>query len=36
MGTRLYQLFGGDDDETKVWNPLGLDMGMWMNVFYKN
>ena len=28
MGTRLYPLPGGDEDETKVWYPLSLDMGM--------
>jgi len=34
MGTRLYPLAGGDEDETKVWYPLGLSMGMGMNFFY--
>jgi len=34
MGTRLYLLSGGDDDETKVWYPLNLGMGMGMNFFY--
>jgi len=33
MGTRLYPLLGGDGDETKVWYPLGLGMGMRMNFF---
>jgi len=31
MSIRLYPLSGGDEDETKVWYPLGLGMGMWMN-----
>jgi len=35
MGTRLYSLPGGDEDVTKVWNPLNLGMGMGMNFFYK-
>jgi len=34
MGTRLYPLPGGDGDETKVWYPLSLGMGMGMNFFY--
>jgi len=40
MGTRLYPLSDGDEDETKVWYPLSLDMGMGMgmriNFFYGN
>jgi len=31
MGTRLYPLLGGDGDETKIWYPLDLDIGMMMN-----
>jgi len=27
MGTRLYSLLGGDEDETKIWYPLGLGCG---------
>jgi len=34
MGTRLYPLPGGDEDETKVWYSLYL--GMRMNFFYGN
>jgi len=36
MGTRLYPLLGGDDDEIKVWYSLGLGMEMKMNFFYEN
>jgi len=38
MGMRLYPLPGGDGDgdETKVWYPLGLGTGMWMNFFCGN
>jgi len=36
MSIRLYPLPGGDGDETKVWYPLSLDMGMMMNFFYKD
>jgi len=36
MGTGLYPLPGGDEDETKVWYPLILDMWMMMNFFYGN
>jgi len=28
MCTRLYPLSGGNEDETKVWYPLDLDMRM--------
>jgi len=35
MSTRLYPL-PGDGDETKVWYPLSLGMGMGMNFFYKD
>jgi len=34
MGTRLYPLPSGDRDETKVWYPLGLGMGIWIIIFY--
>jgi len=30
MGTRLYPLPGGDENGTKVWYPLDLDLGMGM------
>jgi len=36
MSTRLYPLPGEDGDETKVWYPLSLDMGMRMNFFDGN
>jgi len=36
MGTKLYPLPGGDEDGTKIWYPLNLDMGMWMNFFYRD
>jgi len=35
MGTRLYLLPGGDGDETKVWYPLDLGMGMRMHFFLR-
>jgi len=35
MGTRLYPLPGGDEDETKVWYPLNLGMGMGINFFLR-
>jgi len=28
MGMRLYPLSGENEDETKVWYPLDLGMGM--------
>ena len=31
MGTRLYPLPGGDEDEKKVWYSLDFGMGMGMN-----
>jgi len=34
IGTRLYPLPGGDENETKVWYPLGLGMSIGMNCFY--
>ena len=34
MGTRLYPLPDGDEDETKVWYPLDLDMGIVTSFFY--
>jgi len=34
MDTRIYPLPDGDDDETKVWYPLGLSMRMRMNLLY--
>jgi len=34
IGTRLYTLPGGDEDETKVRYLLDLDMKMLMNFFY--
>jgi len=33
LGTRLYSLPDGFGDETKVWYPLSLDIGMKMNFF---
>jgi len=33
MSTRLYPLPDVDGNETKVWYPLGLGMGMRMNFF---
>jgi len=36
MCTTLYPLLGGNGDGTKVWYPLDLGMGMWMNFFYGN
>jgi len=36
MGTRLYPLRRGDEDETKVWYPLGLGIRMGTNFFYGN
>ena len=36
MGMRLYLLPGGDGDETKVWYPLGLDMGIRIINFYRD
>jgi len=33
MGTSIYVLPSGDEDEIKVWYPLDLDMGMGMNFF---
>jgi len=32
----MFLLPSGDGDETKVWYPLGLGMGMRMNFFYGN
>jgi len=34
VGTRIYSLPGGDGDETKVWYPLALGIGMNMSFFY--
>jgi len=34
MGTRLYPLSGGDEDETKVWYLLGLSTGMKIIFFF--
>jgi len=34
MSTSLYPLPDEDGDETKVWYPLDLGIGMGMNFFY--
>jgi len=33
MGTSIYPIPGGDENETKTWYPLNLGMGLMLNFF---